>query len=295
MIPKIIKTLERTDECKLLAQKNLSAILKCDNFYLLKSPYTQWNLYIPTQKLSSLQSKVKPSSITPQTITAGKFVRTGSWSKMQNFNINNEINYIFDNEGIAKTTTKDKEINRILEEMKDQEYYSSEEIRSFNVDQKYKENVRKLSNKINDVVKKDLKKNFGLPVICNSESNVQKFWAPENQSYVYKIATTCVIDGVKNEIENVLEGNLQNDMISQSDLQFITSKMTDDKNFILSGVTLYQNGAELPMLKFDVRNEDVLLQDGVVGKMKELGRKFTPKSDDEIEEIDIDLFTQFLY
>lgn len=291
MLSETIEELENKG-CNTIKRENLSAVVQCGKSYLVKSPSNQWNLLVPSTKLTSLRKKLS-ATLKPQNIDAGKFVRTGSWSRMFNFNINNEIRYNFNEDSLKDV--KDEKIKKILNDMKDQKHFFAEDIKEFDLQQDFKDNIHKLGSRLNTIVTSSLKREFNSPIVCHSKPHVQKFWMPDGEKIAYRIKTSCVVPGTKRALDNVADSQLSHETISQSDVRYISSKMTKNKNFLLSGIHLFQKGSSYPFFKFTLKDEKIIFKKNFLKNVKELEEGFKAKKLSSAKDIEMDAFTRYLF
>jgi len=287
----ILENLEKK-KCTILKKENYSAIVKCSNSYLIKSPYDQWQLYVAATKLNSLKKKLK-NEIHPQLIETGKFISTGNWSKTFKFNIDNEIQYIFNKKTIEEIN--DTEIKKYISIMKDQESLFDEHITEFNLEKEYKKNLSKITNKINDLLYNNLKKTFSNPITCYSKPETQKYWTSYGEKIIYRIKSVCVIPKIKNEIEELVHSTLINSTISQSDVRFINSYITKDNNLMLSGIKIHQHDIPYPLLKFTLKNENIIFNSNFYDTIKSLEKAFSNENNENLKELKLETLTNFLF
>lgn len=291
MIEEVVQSLEAMG-CKTLLKENFSTVVQCGNSFVIKSPSNKWSLMVPAPKLSQIRSKISKNNHS-QYIDVGKFIRNGGWGRIFEFHIGNEINYSFTEKNMKDIP--DLEIKNTLQEMEDQKKYFNEDIREFNIQEDYNKNVEKLGIKLEKIISTNLKSELRTPIICHPNAKTQKFFAPNGEKIMWKIKVSCVVPGVKQSVENSLGSILESGMISQYDTRFVSSMITKDKNFMLSGIHLYQKGYPYPMLKFSIKNEEVITKEkDFLVKKDELEKSFRLKDEKELKKIDLDVFTRHL-
>lgn len=288
----VLKHLENIG-CKTIHKDQLSAVVKCNNSYLVKSPSKQWELLVPSTKLAPLSKSVIVTP-RPKYIDVGRFVQKGNWGRLFSFHINNEVKYYFDKDSLKHSD--DPEIKKRMDIMKDQEHFFSEDIINFDIQKDYKMNLHAIASRLNDITREKLKEKFKSPIVCHTNPQLKKFWMPEGERIVYRLSTTCVIPNTKTSVESIIGASLTNETISQSDVRYITSAVTKNKKFMLSGIHLYHRGAHLPMVRFTARNENVLLSKNIKNEIKEIEKEFTAKNKpvQSLLPVSKDIFTRYL-
>lgn len=292
MIDKIANILEKQG-CKTLIKENFSFLAKCNSTYIAKSPNIQWTAIFPVPKLKSLQQKIVQKRINPQNVDTTLMTRSGGgWSRMIDHIINDEIAINSTPESIEQIN--DNEIKILTKKLKDQSKFLNKDIQTFNIQDDFIATVKKIADRVNDIYTEDLRESFNAPVVCHSNHYVQPFWTNKDGDILeHKVQTNCVIDGIKNEVENIVEGKLKKGQTNQFDIRYINSYMDTDKNFTMSNVHLFQKGTELPLISFFIANENILEKKDFMERIKKMEQNFVEKTD-TIKPISMDVFTRYM-
>lgn len=290
MIENILKQLEKT-ECETIKANQDSAVLRCSNSILVKTPNIGWSIFIPAPELRPLQQKVSTKLAKPQYITNGDMIPRSLRSENKVFDftitdeimINNNHNSIksISNENIQKIQTKMKNIENLFSTT------SSNKINLFKV---HDQLLNELTNSITTFYSNELSSRNNTFVYCESEKNQMQYNSLIGESPEYTINTRCLIPNLKKDLNAIFDRSFKDGFISKHDVRFINSKLSDDQLFLLDGINLYQNGNDDPFLRFSVTNLNQMTQKNFITKVQNLENKFNTISNKEIKKLDEDLF-----
>jgi len=278
--------------CKVIINDDFEKVYKCGKSFVIKSPSTEFSLLLPSNKLQKISTKII-GEIKPYTIDAGQMIRTNGWSQMFAMHINNQLSYSFP-ENIIKDIN-DENIQDIFDQMKDQKKLFMEDVHGIDPQLEFQLNGSKLANRLNIIVRKDLKKiNNNKPILCKSKPIFHKYWtSSEGEGLAFKIKTTCIIPNIKEEIDSILNPYLEDGRVSQYNVRYINSKITKNKKYLLKGINLYQKEHN-PILNFSIRDKSVLMKKDFMKDIRIMESQFNTTDLDNVKELSIDAFTKFL-
>lgn len=279
--------------CQPIEKHDFSVALTCGNSIVVKSPNTKWSVLVPAPDLDSVQKRlISSNSHKPQSIEIGEYIQRGSIGKVYDFSISDEIK--INNNHDTLIDVEDEEIKKQHGKIEDIKKVFASPTNTINIQKHYEKEINILKDKYNDFEADDLKKRTQLPVVCDSETFIYKHFNSLNGEFpVYKIHTKCIVPKTKQKTEAILDKSLQAGHISEYDIRYLNSKLTDDKSFILSGITLFQKGSNTPFLNFMITDEKIMQNPSFLKKIQALEKKFN--SEKSITKLNEDVFTKFLY
>lgn len=279
--------------CKQIEKSDFSVALKCSNSIVVKSPYIKWSILIPAPDLIKIKDKILSNdSPEPQSIEMGDYIQRGSNGKVHDFNISDEIKINNNHQTLANID--DEKIKKQHKKIENIQKIFSVSTNELNMKKLYDKEIESMKNVYNDYISEDIEEKMNVPVVCDSKNLIYRHFNDLTGEFpVYKIHTHCAIPSIKQNVENVLDKVLQPGYISDRDIKYLNSKLSDNKLFLLNGINLFQKGSNTPYLNFLITNEREMQHSTFIKKIQSLEKKFN--SEKKITKLNEDVFTKFLY
>lgn len=282
--------------CKPLAKKPMAIALQCHDSIIIKSPSMQTVVMIPIKKLDALRKRLVGTKFNHASVDVGGFDPRGSSGKVFQFQFNNEVTFTNTIESLQNV--KDDRIARIHGDITNIQNLYHESTRHINMFDEFRKKTTELADALSDVIANDIRdRSENRSIFCKTTTNVSRnFDLKKKGEYpVANFRTRCIVPDVEKKIDIVVKSILEEGSINQYDARFLTSHMTHDKGLLLSGINIYQRGANLPLFQFAVDKDARVTSPKFQDILVTLEQQFGNTNERDIPLLDARVLNKYLF
>lgn len=253
-----IKENVEKNNCKLVKSDYYETFIDCNDFTIMNTKGFPWFAYVPDKEFDSIKRDLSVD-FPVRKISMGFWEKIGSWGKIKDLKINDEVFIDLDEDILKEYTNKNVKsaLNRI-EKLKAISGKTS--IKNVNIKDLIEKTAMEIGVTLAKLAEKKYEVVFGEDVVCEPDTIITKPWNPKNvNNYSYKINIICVVPHISNTIkEKMLQmGNLS--IIKDSKSNFVRSIFPIKEKMYLNEIVFFDESFEkTPYISFII-DKDMLI------------------------------------